>query len=455
MFLKPLKLTLLRRGRLKPRKKPWSIFHLYLCVYLQLLPLAVSAADCRLGSADYSSPDAIPALLQREAACADDPDFLYHLGRLLNLAGQYAEADERLEAALLRAPDDARVQIEYALALAGSGDAVAAQHLLDQARRHAKLDTATRSEIDDLLTVGRWRALLPQGSLALSFGYDDNLLGAAKQGPFEITLPYTNLVVIPAGSQQPRGGSFIRADLRLDGQLRTDPERPLRYSLFGSLRHTPSEPADRLQWGGVLENNNTFWPDDYGQAAWQQIAIEGKTIYRQLHLAAGRSGGFETAGWICQQRLGLELQNRDYPQTDVLDGYYTGLHAQFACPAPALLLDLRLGQDHARHAERPGGDQRLLYLRVAHQRILGDGILQLEAEWSWLRDADGYSPLLENNRTREMRRDIYRLEYRWADLPDLPGWQPFASFEWLEQDANLPLFSVRNRVFGFGLVHTW
>jgi len=420
-----------------------------------MVPLAASATPCLLDPTELAAPEALTVLLQRETACARDPAFLYQLGRLLNLAGQYAQAAERLEAALLRTPDDTHVQLEYAVALAGSGDAVAAQQLLDQVRRKANIDSATRRELDALLDVHAARTLLPRGSLHVSLGYDDNLLGAVRQGPFELTLPYGNIVVTPVTNAQAPGGQFARTDLRLTGDLPTNPMNPLTYTLSGSLWRTPGQPADRQHWGGSLENYNMLWPGHFVQLAWQQSAFNTQAIYQQTQLATGHSGVWALGGWACQQRLGLDLQRRAYPQADVLDGHYAGLQAQLACPAPALRLDVQLGQDQARSNQRPGGAQRQFSLRMTHQTSLGAGALQAQAEWSWLHDTTGYSQLLDNYRTRAIRRSIYRLEYHGAALPGLPGWQPVASFDWLQQQANLPLFSMRNRVVGLGLLRVW
>lgn len=421
------------------------------CLFLSAA--APAAPDCRPADADFS-PAALVDHLRREAACHGDAGFLYRLGTLLNLAGRYAEAADRLEAALLRAPDDARIQLEYAIALAGSGDETAAASLLGQLRRDPALDGDTLRQLDALLDDRRWRPRLPGGSLALVVGHDDNLLGAARQGPFDLTLPYGNLAVEPAEDQQPRSGRFVRADLRLDGIVPVAAAEPPRYGLFASLRRTPGQPAERAHWGFVLEKNNSLIPGDYLQFAGQQLDLESAAVYRQIQLAAGQTAPVAVAGQACRRRLGIEGQRRDYPQAGPLDGDYLGLQLQALCPDAGLRLALRLGRDHPRHAGRPGGAQDQAALRVGHTRPLWRGILDLDAEWSWQRDAAGYSPLLENGRIRQLRRGIYRLEYRWA----APAWEPlrpYVSLEWLDQRANLPLFSLQNGVAAFGFAWSW
>lgn len=427
---------------------------------LCLLSLAARADDCRPAGADFSPAAALDNHQRREAACHRDADFLRRLGTLLNLAGRYAEAADRLEAALLRAPDDPRIQLEYAIALAGSGDETAAASLLAQLRRDPALGGDTLRQLDQLLDTARWRARLPGGSLALVVGHDDNLLGAARQGPFDLTLPYGNLTVEPAADQQPRPGHFIRADLRLDGivplaaPVAADPPR---WGLFASQRKTPGQPADRLHWGFMLEKNNTWIPGDYLQLTGQQLSLESVALYRQIHAGVGLSAPLSipfAAGLACRRRIGLEGQRRDYPQAAALAGDYAGLQLQALCPESGLQLALRLGSDRPRRDGRPGGAQDQAALRAGYRSPIGRGILNLEAEWSWQRDAAGYSPLLENNRARQLRRGIYRLEYRWA-APVFAPLHPFVSLEWLDQRANLPLFSLQNGVAAFGLSLAW
>jgi len=55
-----------------------------------------------------------------------------------------------------------------------------------------------------------------------------------------------------------------------------------------------------------------------------------------------------------------------------------------------------------------------------------------------------------------LQRGNYRVEYLWGGGGNgLDGWQPFASIEWLHQQANLPLFSLRNRVISVGVSRAW
>jgi hypothetical protein len=393
---------------------------------------------------------------QARAQAAD-----YQIGQRLNAAKRYAEAAESLELAMLRDPDDRRIQLEYAIALAGSGDVASAQQLLLQLRSDPALDAATRRQIDALIKQTWLQAHLPavpDVSVSLMVGHDDNLLGAPRQGAFDLTLPWGNLTVSPADDAKPRAGFFTRADLRLNGALPSASQhaQPLRYGLFLGLSKTADQIADRNNWGLLLEKQHLLLHGSYLQAAHQQLSVQASPVYRQTLLGAGMTLAGAAWGLICHARLGAELQRRHYPQADLLDGQYTGVQMHATCPASALQVTLRFGQDRPRQTDRPGGMQQHSAVKLAYQARFYQGDLRAEAEWSLQRDRTGYSPLLENNRRRVLQRGVYRAEYLWGSGGGSQvGWRPFVGIEWLHQQANLPLFSLRNRVISVGVMTAW
>lgn len=400
--------------------------------------------------------DTLARWLKREGACGADAEFLYRLGQLLNTAHRYQEALDRIEGALLRKPDDWRMQIEFAIALAGSGDELAARSQLEALRARPDVDAVARREIETLLDRRWLQALKPRVTLGLAAGYDDNLLGNAQPGPFELTLPYGRLQVEPGAEQRPAAGPFVRADVRLEGAIPNgNDERYLRYGLFLNMRETPGHAAKRSHWGVVLEKGGDAGP--YLQGAYQQLAVEAREIYRQGQAALGWALGAAPPLPRCRHRAGIDLQVRQYPQLPILDGRYAGLQWQTSCATPSgLLVQIRHGQDAPGDAARPGGLQRQTALKLGGQTELGRGLLLADIEFALQRDAAGYSPLLENGQPRRIHRTIGRLEYRWAaNLVMHAAWQPYASLEFLDQRANLPLFSVRNAILSIGANIVW
>ena len=129
----------------------------------------------------------------------------------------------------------------------------------------------------------------------------------------------------------------------------------------------------------------------------------GRGAFSGLYASAG-SSSFNTGtnvryrllggglGWLyqapgrCQQRLGVELQQRTYLNSPLLDGRYQGVVGNWVCERPGGVqwqLGVRWGLDGAGQPDRPGGDQSQRSLRVwptcrcvhgsSHRRPLNHG----------------------------------------------------------------------------------
>ena len=204
----------------------------------------------------------------------------------------------------------------------------------------------------------------------------------------------------------------------------------------------------------------------------------GRSDFSGLYLSAG-SSTFNTgtnvkyrllggaAGWLyqspgrCQQRVGVEFQQRRYGNSPLLDGNYTGLLGQWVCElsqGQQWQLGVRWGQDDANQPDRPGGDQQQRSIRMgAYLPVrswwpesmgaagtLNSGSVMLDADHSWLDDDIGFSPLLGNGAVRRTRRTQLRLEYQH---PLSRQWQLQVGWEVIRQRSNLELFPSAQQGF--------
>ena len=104
--------------------------------------IAASAhATCPEASFDAK----LEALLEHLPDCQNNPRYLAKIGHLLNEQGRYQEALEHLERSLLFDPDRPDTQLDYAIALAGTGDTLSARQLIDGILRQPQLSPAVRS----------------------------------------------------------------------------------------------------------------------------------------------------------------------------------------------------------------------------------------------------------------------------------------------------------------------
>lgn len=420
---------------------------------ISLSTLADEASEpCNLLAATQALAEQLNTALQQESRCRKNPAFLHHLGRLLNQAQRYAEAIDRFEAALMYQPDAWPTRLEYAIALAGIGDYRSSSSLLNELKSNPAVAPATRQEIDQLLARKTSANKPPSLLIGLAAGHDNNLFGSADQGKFDLTFPTGRLPVEISADQHPQAGSFIRADLRLEAPLSQDASSRWDYSLLGSYRwSTENAAANLAHWGISLERRSTQPSGPYMQALFQQLHQQGGSTLNQSQVALGLDFPAALLNQSCRYRTGAEFHYTAYTTAATLNGYYSGLLAQIACPSSNLRIQLRLGQDTPEHTQRAGGTQTQALIRLAKNIAIKQAILAAEVEYFLQNDRAGYSPLLENNARRQLQRTTYRFEYRWS-------WQrysPYIGVEWLDQRANLPLFGVQNRVLTLGLRSAW
>lgn len=420
-------------------------------IFLLVGPAAAQSAS------DPCQPKALdlPTLLANEVQCSKSADYLHALGHLLNLAGRYGEALDRLESAILLEPQRWPVHLEYALALEGSGDAVSADGLLQQLAQNPAVDRKIQQEIAGIRARRQamfWQQPARRTIIGIATGYDDNLMGVTRYSNLELTLPSGTLPVILDRSERQRGGSILRAELTHEHEFLRAADASWRYVLLGSYRWSIEHaPADIGHLGALVERRPYGERGFYGAAQLQQIYRAGRLALWQGQVAGGWQRPLAYPSSQCRLRLGGEVQASHYPGNAIFDGRYLGAMAHYACADSGWQAQLRLGSDNPVDAERPGGRQQQTTFRLARNLLLGEGYLGAEYEHYRQRDSQGYSTLLENNAARRIQRDTWRLEYRWV----APGYSPYVAFEWLEQRANLDLFSPRNRILTAGVRRLW
>ncbi len=352
------------------------------------------------------------ALAEHLPRCEKNPAYLLRLGQLRNQQRQYEQAADHLERALMLAPDRPEALLQYAIALAGSGDTLSALNLMAELRQRPDLPEPLRASLQGLLAAWTQRLqpaapgpLWARGSsqpgapaqsttlaAGLRLGWDSNLQGASRLSELTLTLPGQSITLPIEPDQQPRAGAVAQADLRASHQRLL--AGGARWGLQGAVqqRHTP-----------VLEqlsSSQAEWQFDYtaapvwrrpaaikseapgaagDAAAWAPwlatgmaaLRTPGGTRYlgRSLSLGLERtSPGASPLGDDCAARWALDTQQRSLYSNPILSSHYLGTSLQWQCTRPGAgrqwLAALRAGRDHARDPARPGGDQAQAGLRL-------------------------------------------------------------------------------------------
>ena len=405
-----------------------------------------------------TQPGELPAtlldrILPHAMHCKRDIDFLFTLGQLLNTLQQYEQAIDPLESALMQQPDHWPAQLEYAIALDGTGERTSADALLAQLENEPRLPHDLKPIIQQRRK--QWQQasapppILTQHRLALITGYDDNLLGSTRTTQLNLTLPNGTLPVLLNPASQPKAGSFQRLDWQYDIRRPAFDGSYWNLQLAATARYAPSHQDTNFNILGLsLEHISPNQHGPYLLFAAQNLHTKDGNIYR----LAGLSSGLDRAiSRTCASRLGAEAQHRQFPQATIYNGIYSGLLIETHCMQSGWHTRLRYGRDFAEYDNRPGDDQNRSALLIGKQTTFGPHRINFEVDLEYLTDREGFSPLLEENLKRKINKATYRLEYKTT----LNGIEPTAGIEWLTQKSNLPLYDVRTRMAYIGLNFRW
>lgn len=425
-----------------------------LCLLWGLPALAQDAVQCVVPDPPASQSDKqtqVDAVLKDLGNCQQSARWLAWAGEQLVKAQRYSLAVDYLERALLLEPQLMAAQIDYALALAGNGQADSAIHLMNNLLLESELPRHLHQVLQQ--QIARWTSTLePQHThrwyAALRYGYDSNLLGSPNLGSLSLTFPGQNIDLPLDSSYLDRSGNYIKNELGWSHQ-QTWPHTGQVHTYFNlGSRQSPTASHSNLQQAN-LGIEYTHLNGLFVDANWAALDSQSGTQYRTHGFRAGRQWD---APWYqqpqgprqCRVRASMEWQDRQLASNSRLSGIYNGLQASWLCEtaqAGFWLVQATLGQDRNTDPERPGGAQREWGLRALGKTpgIWLPGSLLAELEIDRRSDRAPYSALL-GNLPRTTARTTARIEWQGAEQQK---WQPQAGLQWVRQSANLPLFQFK------------
>lgn len=426
-----------------------------ICVLVRQASADGGVMDCGIPQAPGSSLALqISDALQRESGCIKNAGFLFDLGQKLNKSRQYAEAIDRLEAAILLDPRNWWAHLEYAIALEGVGDSASVDGILRNLLLVEEISPDLRQQIRaqlDKRQASLGPVLANRTQLGVVAGYDDNLLGAARVSSFDLTLPAGRVPVTLGQESRPKAGRFLRLNLEHEASLPVGSAGKLwSYSINANYRLSPDYSSSNfglVQFS--VERGNGAREGAYTNFGFVSMQAPAGALLRYYKLGAG----YEALGFnaLCRLRAGGELEYRNYPNGNTLNGRYLGGVSYAVCPALGFQAQMRIGQDNPEYDIRAGSTQNQYSLRLGKNTTLGSGNLVTELEFYRQEDQRGFSPLLENNLKRTINRTLYRIEYR-SQKSELG---PYIGIEHVDQSANLALFRVSNQVIYVGMRTVW
>jgi hypothetical protein len=279
---------------------------------------------------------------------------LAELGHLLVQQGLYIDALDYLERAVMLDPSLQGAQVDYALALSGSGDAPSGaamlKQLLDDPTLPVELAPSLMSA-KEIFSDGVWRG---KGLAGLTLGYDSNLLAAPNLGNLALTVSGQTIVLPLAPGYQAKPGTYSQADLQYEAQ-KVDLEGN-RFDIYGSARqrYVPVDSnGNYTQLNLVGEyGRSTAWGQVYANASLNSYQSYVESLYSSPGIGFG---GIMPLSGACTARVGVNSALRRYNTNSILSGNYLGLQAIVGCPDPIYWQFIASwGVDDPVNAQRPG-----------------------------------------------------------------------------------------------------
>jgi len=388
----------------------------------------------------------------QKSPCWDQPLFLAHLGHLLVKDGLYLNAIDYLERAILLEPTLKGAQIDYALALSGSGDLRSGSAMLASLLKDPALPVELAPSLlsaKGALERGLWRS---NGQAGLTLGYDSNLLGAPNLSGLALTVSGQTAVLPLAPSYLAKKGGYGQADVQYEAQ-KIDIDGS-RYDFYGNVRQrqVPEySDANFTQFNLVGEYGvPTTWGQTYINYSFSGYQTYSESFYNNNTVGAG--GIFPLQG-SCSIRLGINSSLRRYNTNTILNGNYLGAQGIVGCMQPIFWqLIANLGQDVASNAARPGGSQNQTNIRTISLLPTPVGQVLLDLQWASFNDLNGYSDIIESGRSRIMTQYSAKAEYQY---PVTKLWQAAIGYNWINQISNLALFAFNNSGPYIALRYGW
>lgn len=380
-------------------------------------------------------PDVRDLLLQRQVVAAlaalqayqarpgfDDsnPDYYNLLGILALKCGDAALSANSFERVVLMQPENAGAWLDLAIASADSGDSSSASNYFDYIEQTFAPPPALRQ----LIAGYRSRIDTPPASAAKPWtvtlqsmlGYDNNANSGLQNSIIRLTFENSPAIELPlADSYRARGDAFAQIGARL---------RYVQPITGGYLLETAGAVRQR-----TYRHENDFSTLDLSASAGLHHALAGGEAsgwLHQTHLTLGNRSfldntrmalHYERAYGNCSAGVSSEAEWRRYADSAALNGDLLWGQAGLACvwrmagTTLQTTLIARIGNDRATGARAGGDTQRSELLAQFGVPLAWQSRADLSMEVSTAHDANGYSPLLENNAARDLARRFVRLAW--------------------------------------------
>ncbi len=427
-----------------------------------------------------TQPGSLPTVADAALSPEQQAVQWYARGLAAQQAGRLPEASEAFTRVLALDPAFAGAWLDLAVVTFQRGDVAQSEEFLGiLERRFAPLPDAVSLGIAALrerIAAGqvppgwRWRHAIQAGT-----GRDSNANSGLSLQNITLTLPGGAILLPLDAGFKPRADSYALTQFSSEGQRRVG-QGELEVATSLRARRNRAEHAfdtTELQAGVAYAGGQPlaggalpFLAGPWRIGAQAQVARLGEATALQVLSLHGLHAWSQAA---CSPQASLQLDWRRFPTARPLDSRIGWLGAQWNCPSPLpgpaqrLKLQVRLGHETARIPDteaqgRPGGNTRHQESTLTQDwQWAGPwGMHRIEAvaQWAEASDTKGYSPVLDDDARRVLRRSTAALAYLMP-LP-APGteagrWTAIWSAQAYRQRSNLGIFRMRGEVLQVSL----
>ena len=372
---------------------------------------------------------------------------------------RFGDALVALERSLLLDATQLGVQLDYAVALAKTGDLASARELAKQLLEGKTPPLAVRQMLEAALRDEQSSSVKPKthwewrGSVQSLIGKETNLNSATTAEAINLILPNGQIALPLDALSRPRSGTasismgHIIAQTLVDtGQLVFQGDWRERFA-FGNSEFSYSQQDASLLW---RKHAADAWA---GRLATSSYSMGGSLLFEAQSVSAWK----EFTNKDCTLATGLEAEQRSYAQDNTQNGIYASAFASTLCikGQSNFRLGIQAGNDRASQSRRAGGNQSRLDFKASWERQWSWGRTIAEVVSSQLKDSSPYSDILGGDVRNTQRQNfrvsvIKRLKFeeisnKWG------GWYSVSAVEVLRQESNIVLFDVRGESLYTGL----
>ena len=406
--------------------------------------------------AEGHSDQALALLLASENQGSGTPEYDYALGVLALEHGQYGLSQSALERVVLVSPNHAGAWLDLAFVSFKLGEIDNAQQIINHLEENFNPPAALKDQLNQVKKqlniqkiVQHWHA-----GVVASYGYVQNPNGGLTDGRFSLT---------------PAGGTPIPVEVDASLQPKADHVTQLRANLYRTFEHEGG--AESTLSSGVLVKSFVQQTDfnlfdallswDYRRPVLQEgvwtlnlnptlrtIVLGGDILGYFTTLSAGLTKQQQVCGWSGR----LDIERRNYTQANYFNATTPWVGASVSCGLSRMIFGggVRYGIDMAEGA-RPGGNTQKVEANMYWRALVSDRVsLGLFGYVADYQDEQGYSPLLDNNSRRTIRRFSQRAELAWQ-LPASRHWVLQAEVEHVNDTSNIPTSRIEDLQMLIGL----